>query len=176
MFNWIHAFWQRRRNIARLSRFISGELSQDDRREVARSLDDPIIYAEYRRQRDDANALKSDLGGMGRADRTVFQRGWHNVTRALEPGNSPYRLSIRTLDWRVRAAAVGLAAALLIPMGLNAGRASASNIPTPPVPVVIDRNSTATSEIAPESTPEDTPGAATIVAIISATPTMTPSK
>ncbi|GEM_PF-2166613 len=176
MFTWIHAFWQRRRNIARLSRFISGELSQESRREVARSLDDPAIYAEYRRQRDDASATKTDLGGVGRADRTVFQRGWHNVTRALEHGNSPYRLSVHTSDWRVRAVALGLAAALLIPMGLNAGLASASDIPTPPVPLVAVHDGTATSEVTPESTPDDTPGAATIVAIISATPTTVPSK
>jgi len=167
MFTWIQAFLGRRRILARLSRFISGELSADARREVARALDDPVVYAEYRRQRDDSHALTSDLGGVGRADRTVFQRGWQNVTRALEHTSPTYRLSVHTSDWRVRMTAAGLAAALLIPMGLSAGRASASNIPTPPVPKVAYYHATPTSEIPSE----DTLGAATSVAIITVTPT-----
>ena len=167
MFTWIQAFWRRRRTLARLSRFISGELSDDARREVARALDDPIVYAEYRRQREGSHAITSDLGGVGRADRTVFQRGWQNVTRALEHNNPTYRLSVRTADWRVRATAAGLVAALFIQMGLSAGRTSASNIPTPPVPKVAFYHGTPTSEILSD----DMHGAATSVAIIAVTPT-----
>jgi len=172
MFDLIHAFWQRRRIFARLNRFITGELSQDARREVARALDDPSVYAEYRRQRDDAHAFKSDLGSIGRPDPTAFQRGWQNVTRALDNSAPTYRLSVHTADWRVRMAAAGMVAALLIPMSLNAGRASINSIPTPPVPRVGYHLGTPTSDILPESTPEDTPGATTLVAIIAhATPT-----
>lgn len=175
MLNWIRAWLYRRRIVSRLSRFMSGELPRDARQEVARALDDPIVYAEYRRQRDMSDTFRSDMSGLGRADRTVFQRGWENVARVLEQTTPSYRLSVHTTDWRVRLAAVGLVAALLVPMGLNAGRVSANNVPTQPVPLVAHHDVTATSEIVPESTPEDTPSAAVVIIYLTTTP-IAPSK
>lgn len=175
MFTGLSQFFQRRRVLSRLSRYLTGELSRRARSEVARALDDPSVYAEYRQQRDDARTFSSELGRVGRADRTVFQRGWDNVARVLDQNTPTYRLSVHVADWRVRLAAAGLVAALLIPMGLNAGRASANTIPTQPIPLVAAHDGTATSGVVPESTPEDTPSASVVIMNLTSTP-IAPSK
>lgn len=165
----------RRRMIGRLSRYINGELSTADRQEVGRALDDPAVYAAYRRQREMNQTLRADLGAVGRTDSSTVQRGWQNITRILEQSTPSYRLSVRRIDWRMRLAALGLVIALLIPVGLNAGRAAALSIPTQPIPLIAQQDGTATSEIQPESTPEDTPSAAIITMYLTATP-IAPSK
>lgn len=165
----------RRRMIGRLSRYISGELSTSERQEVGRALDDPTIYAAYRHQRETAQTLRTDLDGMGRTDSSTVQRGWQNIARVLEQNTPSYRLSVRLIDWRMRLAALGLFIALLIPVGLSAGRAAALSIPTQPIPLIAQQDGTATSEIPPESTPEDTPSAAVITMYLTATP-IAPSK
>lgn len=166
MFNPIKAFFQRRRVLARLARFISGELSLAARREVARELDDPAVYAEYRRQREAVHRFEADLGGVGRADGKSLQRGWGNIAHALGSANpSPYRLPTRSSSWRLTVLTAGLAVSLLIPVGLSAGRVSASPIPTPPTARVALYNATpaSTDDLAAvsDTTPDATPGVST---------------
>ncbi|MCU0464279.1 MAG: hypothetical protein MUF38_06890 [Anaerolineae bacterium] len=176
MFDKIKAFFQRRRVLARLARFISGELTLAARREVTRELDDPAVYAEYRRQRDAVRRFESDLGGVGRSSGQALQRGWGNIASALGSANpSPYRLTSRPSGWRLTVLTAGLAVSLLIPVGLGAGRASASPIPTPPTARIALYNATpaSTDDLTSPSdiTPDATPGVSTANVSLRATPT-----
>lgn len=151
MFPLLQAFWQRRRWARLLPRHLRGELPPRLRREVGRALDTPYHHADYQQQRAAQNHFEAELGGIGRAERGLFQRGWADITRALEQADSQaYRLSPHhTFDWRMRIAALGMATALLIPLGLGTGRAAASSIPTPPTAHVIAHDGTPTGQAAP---------------------------
>jgi hypothetical protein len=178
MNNPFSSFWRRRRALRHLPRFVRGELPTAHRREVAHALDDdPQVYAAYRQHRHAAQQFEADLGGVGRAPHESLRRGWDGVARALDGRAPAYRFAARSFDWRVRVAAVGMAAALLIPIGLGAGVVAASGLPpTPPAARIAQYAWTPTSDhAATDPMPDETPFLATAQLVIRATPTPTGS-
>jgi len=105
---------------ARMTDYLEGRLSAEDRRRIARAIDrDPACYAEYVRQRELRRELTASVPRVGKPSQRRLDALWMAIQADLMP-NAPRRVVHPTpLPFRARYGFAGMAIGLLVILPLT---------------------------------------------------------
>lgn len=130
-----------------MARFISGDLSEAGRRRVGRFIDEcEDCQREYRRHRDFALNLERNLPALGRPNPQRLDLLWSSLQAELQtPAGRKLRLSDfaspHSTQFSYGLVMLAISIALLLPMAVGF-QASLSPVELPPLPHIIDINTT----------------------------------